>query len=44
MLVEKMGYEVIELGYGDVNINGVEENIMIVSLCDMLERIWFYGL
>lgn len=44
MLVEKMGHEAIELGHGDANINGVEENTMIASLCDMLERIWSHGL
>lgn len=44
MLVEKMGHEAIELGHGDANINGVEENTMIASLCEMLERIWSHGL
>lgn len=39
-----MGHEAIELGHGDANINGVEENTMIASLCDMLERIWSHGL
>nr|XP_060623122.1 DENN domain-containing protein 5A isoform X7 [Anolis sagrei ordinatus] len=44
MLVEKMGREAVELGHGEVNITGVEENTLIASLCDLLERIWSHGL
>lgn len=44
MLVEKMGQEAVELGHGEVNIIGVEENTLIASLCDLLERIWSHGL
>ncbi|XP_057175581.1 DENN domain-containing protein 5A isoform X2 [Triplophysa rosa] len=44
MLVEKMGREAVELGHGDVSITGVEENTLIASLCDLLERIWSHGL
>ncbi|XP_052822652.1 DENN domain-containing protein 5B isoform X4 [Octopus bimaculoides] len=44
MLVEKMGQEAVELGHGEVNITGVEENTLIASLCDLLERIWSHGL
>ncbi|CAC5413553.1 DENND5 [Mytilus coruscus] len=44
MLVDKMGHEAIELGHGEVNITGVEENTLIASLCDLLERIWSHGL
>ncbi|XP_031725704.1 DENN domain-containing protein 5B isoform X3 [Anarrhichthys ocellatus] len=44
MLVEKMGQEAVELGHGDVNITGLEENTLIASLCDLLERIWSHGL
>ncbi|XP_031755740.1 DENN domain-containing protein 5A isoform X2 [Xenopus tropicalis] len=44
MLVEKMGREAVELGHGEVSITGVEENALIASLCDLLERIWSHGL
>ncbi|XP_068573149.1 DENN domain-containing protein 5B-like isoform X2 [Cebidichthys violaceus] len=44
MLVEKMGQEAVELGHGDANITGLEENTLIASLCDLLERIWSHGL
>ncbi|KAG5839596.1 hypothetical protein ANANG_G00206620 [Anguilla anguilla] len=44
MLVEKMGREAVELGHGEISITGVEENTLIASLCDLLERIWSHGL
>lgn len=44
MLVEKMGAEAVALGHGEVSIVGVEENTMVASLCDLLERIWAHGL
>ncbi|XP_035501960.2 DENN domain-containing protein 5B isoform X2 [Scophthalmus maximus] len=44
MLVEKMGREAVELGHTDANITGLEENTLIASLCDLLERIWSHGL
>lgn len=45
MLLEKMGTEAIELGLnGEVSVIGVEENTMIASLCDLLEKIWSHGL
>ena len=44
MLVDKMGHEAIELGHTEGNITGVEENTLIVALCDLLERIWSHGL
>ncbi|XP_067645508.1 DENN domain-containing protein 5B isoform X3 [Eurosta solidaginis] len=41
MLLEKMGTEAVALGLkGD----GVEENTLIASLCDLLEKIWSHGL
>uniref|UniRef100_A0A914XD19 DENN domain-containing protein 5A n=1 Tax=Plectus sambesii TaxID=2011161 RepID=A0A914XD19_9BILA len=43
MLVEKMGREAVQLGHGDVNITGVEENTLVASFCDLLERIWAHG-
>ena len=39
MLVDKMP-EAIYLGHGEVKISGVEENMQIASLCDLIERIW----
>ncbi|CAG5055976.1 unnamed protein product [Parnassius apollo] len=45
MLVEKMGTEESDLGLGcEVSVTGVEENTMIASLCDLLERLWSHGL
>ncbi|XP_022250655.1 DENN domain-containing protein 5A-like isoform X3 [Limulus polyphemus] len=44
MLVEKMGQEAVELGHGEISITGLEENTMIASLCDLLERVWSHGL
>ena len=44
MLVEKMGQEAVELGHSEGNVSGVEENTLIASLCDLLERIWSHGL
>ncbi|KAL1777985.1 DENN domain-containing protein 5A isoform X2 [Sigmodon hispidus] len=44
MLVEKMGQEAVELGHGEMSITSVEENTLIASLCDLLERIWSHGL
>ena len=44
MLVQKMGQEAIELGHTEATITGVEENTLIASLCDLLERIWSHGL
>uniref|UniRef100_A0A8C6X018 DENN/MADD domain containing 5B n=1 Tax=Neogobius melanostomus TaxID=47308 RepID=A0A8C6X018_9GOBI len=44
MLVAKMGREAVELGHGDALITGLEENTLLVSLCDLLERIWSHGL
>ncbi|XP_030385516.1 DENN domain-containing protein 5B [Scaptodrosophila lebanonensis] len=41
MLLEKMGNEAVALGLkGD----GIEENTLIASLCDLLEKIWSHGL
>ena len=44
MLVEKMGEEAVELGHSRATLTGVEENTLIASLCDMLERVWGHGL
>ena len=39
-----MGQEAVELGHGEMTVTGVEENTLIASLCDLLERIWSHGL
>ncbi|XP_061107686.1 DENN domain-containing protein 5B-like isoform X2 [Conger conger] len=44
MLVEKMGGELVDLGHGEVSLTGLEENTLIASLCNLLERIWSHGL
>lgn len=45
MLLEKMGSEAIALGLsGEVTVVGVEENTMIASLCDLLEKVWSHGI
>ena len=44
MLVQKMGQEAVDLGHGDMTVVGIEENTLIASLCDLLERIWSHGL
>jgi hypothetical protein len=43
MLVEKMP-EAVNLGHGETRISGIEENMLIASLCDLIERIWGHGL
>ena len=43
MLVEKMP-EAVNLGHVECRISGVEENMLIASLCDLIERIWGHGL
>ena len=39
-----MGQEAVDLGHADANVSGVEENTLIASLCDLLERVWSHGL
>ena len=36
--------EAVNIGHGEARISGVEENMLIASLCDLLERIWSHGL
>uniref|UniRef100_M4A3R6 DENN domain containing 5B n=1 Tax=Xiphophorus maculatus TaxID=8083 RepID=M4A3R6_XIPMA len=40
MLKERMGKECVELGQGEANITGLQENTLIHGLCDLLERTW----
>ncbi|XP_031173811.1 DENN domain-containing protein 5B-like [Sander lucioperca] len=44
MLMERMGKESVELGQGEANITGLQENTLIHGLCDLLERTWGHGL
>ena len=44
ILVQKMGQEAVDLGHSEANVSGVEENTLIASLCDLLERVWSHGL
>ncbi|XP_043268202.1 DENN domain-containing protein 5B isoform X2 [Venturia canescens] len=44
MLVEKMGSEAVALGHGTESLSDVEENTLVASLCDLLERVWSHGL
>ncbi len=41
-----MGQEAVDLGHGEQKqkTHNVEENTLIASLCDLLERIWSHGL
>lgn len=39
-----MGKEAVQLGHLDAGITGVEENTLVASFCDLLERIWAHGL
>uniref|UniRef100_A0A336KT57 CSON010862 protein n=1 Tax=Culicoides sonorensis TaxID=179676 RepID=A0A336KT57_CULSO len=45
MLVEKMDTEAANIGISsEISISGIEENTLIASLCDLLEKIWSHGL
>lgn len=44
MLMERMGKESVELGQGEANITGLQENTLIHGLCDLLERTWGHAL
>uniref|UniRef100_A0A3Q3IP40 UDENN domain-containing protein n=1 Tax=Monopterus albus TaxID=43700 RepID=A0A3Q3IP40_MONAL len=44
MLMERIGKESVELGQGEANITGLQENTLIHGLCDLLERTWGHGL
>ena len=39
----KLGQEAVELGHAGPNTLGIEENTLIASLCDLLERVWSHG-
>merc|ERR1719312_1997656 len=44
ILLEKLGQEAVEWGHGQIGFNVTEENMLVGSLCDLLERIWAHGL
>lgn len=39
-----MGSEAVALGHGGESLSDVEENTLVASLCDLLERVWSHGL
>lgn len=43
LVVLKLGQEAVELGHGSQITFGIEENTLIASLCDLLERVWSHG-
>lgn len=43
LVVLKLGQEAVELGHAGSNTLGIEENTLIASLCDLLERVWSHG-
>lgn len=43
LVVLKLGQEAVELGHGSQITLGIEENTLIASLCDLLERVWSHG-
>lgn len=44
ILLEKLGQEAVEWGHGKIGFSGTEENMLVGSLCDLIERIWAHGL
>lgn len=44
ILLEKLGLEAVEWGHGEQNFTGSEENMLVGSLCDLIERVWSHGL
>lgn len=44
ILLEKLGLEAVEWGHGNIGFTGTEENMLVGSLCDLIERIWAHGL
>ena len=43
MVVLKLGEEAVELGHNEHSSAGIEENTLVASLCDLLERVWSHG-
>lgn len=44
LVVCKLGQDDYRLGHAHISLLGVEENTLIGSLCDLLERTWSHGL
>eukprot|EP00095_Tigriopus_kingsejongensis_P007193 maker-scaffold192_size271026-snap-gene-0.15 protein:Tk07193 transcript:maker-scaffold192_size271026-snap-gene-0.15-mRNA-1 annotation:"denn domain-containing protein 5b" len=42
ILLEKLGQEAVEWGHGS-QFSGSEENMLVASVCDLIERIWSHG-
>ncbi len=42
-MVLKLGEVAVELGHTENSTAGIEENTLIASLCDLLERVWSHG-
>lgn len=43
LVILKLGQEAVELGHTDPNTGVIEENTLIASICDLLERVWCHG-
>lgn len=43
LLVSKMGRDALLLGHADHTVAASEDNTLITSLCDVLERVWSHG-
>ena len=46
ILLDKLGQEAVEWGHtgSTINVTGSEENMLVASICDLIERIWSHGL
>ena len=44
ILLEKLGQEAVHWGHGNLAFTGSEENMLVASICDLIERIWSHGL
>ncbi len=44
ILLEKLGQEAVHWGHGDITVSGSEENMLVASVCDLIERVWSHGL
>ena len=43
LLVSKMGRDAMMLGHADHAGGLLEDNSLITSLCELLERVWMHG-
>jgi len=42
--VEKLGQEAVEWGHGEIGFSSSEENMLVATICDLIERIWSHGI